>query len=104
MFLAEHTAACHEIKDAKLLEDCLEKVDVSPEKLCSRLQLVNCNSLKHNHELDAFHMAKSYIAQRTEEEACWEEIVSILCELKMRRLAKEVADSQGVDYHKHCLS
>ena len=47
-------------------------------------------------------MAESYIAQRTEDEACWERIVSVLCELKLRRLAKEVADKQKVDYDKHC--
>ena len=75
-------------------------MDTDPEKLCSWLKLRNCNALKYGDELKHFNLAKHYLDQNPE--ACWEDIVEVLCELTHRTPAERVAREQGVDYLKHC--
>ena len=95
-------ADCHEIKDAKILEGYLKKVNEDPVILCNHLELENCNQLKYgdSNKLKPLIMAESYLTQRAG--ACWENIVSMLCQMKMRRLANEVAEKWTVMYKRYC--
>lgn len=89
--------------DSRNLENYLEKAHITqPEKLCNRLELENCYALEQNRKLDPFNLAVSYVNQKPG--ACWENFVSILCELLARRVAKDVSKAHGVNYEKHCLN
>ena len=84
------------------LEKYLRNVNVKPqEKLCSRLELENCNELGRTGKLDPYNLADEYLKQKPD--ACWEHFVSILCELLERKVANNVAKEHGVNYKKHCL-
>lgn len=93
---------CHKIEDSKSLENYLRNVNIKPqEKLCSHLELENCNDLDRDGKLEPFNLAVSYMKQKPG--ACWERFVSILCELLERRVANNVAEAHGVNFKKHCV-
>lgn len=94
---------CHEMNmdDSKNLERYLRNANIRPpEKLCSRLELENCNDLEWDRKLNPYNLAVSYLNQKPG--ACWESFVSILCELLARRVAKDVSEAHGVNYDKYC--
>ena len=86
--------------DEKILERYLKRIDLEPNILCNRLDLKNCIELKNNKQQDAFYLARNYLSQRAV--ACWEDIVRIFCEMNERKLAKEVANKQDINYQKYC--
>ena len=87
--------------DSKCLEKYLRGVNVKPQKkLCSYLELENCNELEQDGELDAYNLSIQYLKQKPD--SCWEHLVSILCKLLERQVAKDVAKDHGVNYKKHC--